>query len=177
MMSRNNELIGNVQEKFMQAKQRFLPDKGNDKDLLDKCTKHLDAYLKKQNIMRFVKENFVVDGTYDLLGKFAEVLQFEEKLGKFFSENLGDSFLVEEVHVSTYFDCFIYSLVNGCSSLTEFTRLSFRMCDAYLRSSLIEPPMKNTSKIFSLQSGNWNRLVGTRKHDLVLSSFLWETVP
>ena len=98
MMSRNNELIGNVQEKFLEAKQRFLPDKGNDQDLLDKVNKHLSAYLMKQNIMRFVKVNFVDNGAYNLEGKFAEVIQFEEKVSKFFSEYLGDSFLMEEVH-------------------------------------------------------------------------------
>lgn len=99
-MSRNNDLVGNVKEKFLDAKQRFIPERGNDQDLLDKCTKHLRAYDRKQNIMRFVKENLVVDGAYDLEGKFAQVLEFEEKLSAFFSENLGDPFLLEEVHVS-----------------------------------------------------------------------------
>ena len=109
-LSRGDALIGTVREQFAQAANRFKPDKGNDKDLLDKCDKHLEAYLKRQNIMRFMKLNFIVDGAYNLEGKFAQVLLFEEKISEFFSNFVGDSFLTEEVH---YVRCVCEDLFEG----------------------------------------------------------------
>ena len=99
-MSRNHAPIASIKEKFMEAMSRFSAGKGNDKDLLDKCKKHLEAVTQKHNIMHFAKETFLVGGRYNLEGCFAEVLQFEQKASKFFSEFLCDSFLAEEVHVS-----------------------------------------------------------------------------
>ena len=99
-MSRNFKPIGSVKDEFNEAKKRFLPDKGNDKDLFDKCEKHLSAVLQKHALMQFAKHNFVVEGEYDLEGQFAKVLQFEQNACKFFAEFLCDSFLFEEVHVS-----------------------------------------------------------------------------
>lgn len=99
-MSRDGKPIGSVKDKLIEAKKRFGPDKGNDKDLLDKCEKHLSAVLQKHNLKQFAKEKFLVKGSYNLEGRFAEVLLFEQKAGKFFSEFLCDSFLVEDVHVS-----------------------------------------------------------------------------
>ena len=89
-----------MKEKLTEAKKKFGPDKGNDKDLLDKCEKHLSALLQKHTLKQFAKDNFLVRGEYSLEGRFAEVLQFEQDTSKFFSEFLCDSFLFEEVHVS-----------------------------------------------------------------------------
>ena len=99
-MSRKHEPIGSVKDKLIEAKKKFPPDKGNDKDLFDKCEKHLSAVLQKHSLMQFAKEKFLVGGEYNLEGRFAEVLQFEQNASKFFAEFLCDSFLFEEVHVS-----------------------------------------------------------------------------
>ena len=101
-MSRNMEPVSSVKEKFLEAMNRFGPDKGNDKDLLDKCEKHLDAVMQMRNIMRFAKDEFLNDGEYNLEGRFAEVLEFEQRASRFFSLFLCDSFLVAEVHVSKF---------------------------------------------------------------------------
>ncbi len=101
-MSRNMEPFSNVKDKFMEAISRFAPEKGNDKPLLDKCRKHLDALTKMHSLMGFVKERFLFGGVYDLAGKFAEVLEFEQMASEFFSLFLCDSFLVWEIHVSKH---------------------------------------------------------------------------
>ena len=82
----------------MDAMSRFRPDKGDDKDLLDKCEKHLNAVTRMRNLMQSAKEKFPGAGRYNLKGRFAEVLDFEQEVSKFFSEYLCDSFLVAEVH-------------------------------------------------------------------------------
>ena len=99
-MSRNMKPFQNVKDKFVEAMSRFAPGKGNDRDLLDKCEKHLDALSKMNRLMEFVKENFLVGGHYDLQGKFPDVLEFEQLASEFFSLFLCDSFLVWEIHVS-----------------------------------------------------------------------------
>lgn len=77
---------------------RFRPDKGNDQELFDKCEKHLNAVIHMRNLMRSAKEKFPGAGRYNLKGRFAEVLDFEQEVSKFFSEYLCDSFLESEVH-------------------------------------------------------------------------------
>jgi hypothetical protein len=99
-MSRNMEPFSNVKNKFTEAMSRFAPDKGNDKELLDKCEKHLDALTQMHSILKFAKENFLRGGGYNLEGRFAEVLEFEQMASEFFSQFLCDSFLVAEIHVS-----------------------------------------------------------------------------
>ena len=99
-MSRNMAPFSNVKGKFMEAMSRFAPEKGNDKDLLDKCEKHLDALTKMHGLMKFAKESFLRGGAYNLEGRFAEVLEFEQMASEFFSQFLCDSFLVAEIHVS-----------------------------------------------------------------------------
>ena len=79
---------------------RFRPNQGNDKDLLDKAEKHLAAIVQKHSLFRFAKDHFLVRGEYNLEGRFTEVLQFEQRVSKFFARYLCDSFLAEEVHVS-----------------------------------------------------------------------------
>ena len=53
----------------------------------------------KREIKTYARDTFFVKskGCYDLVGLFAEVLIFEEKVSVFFSNYLGDSFLIEEV--------------------------------------------------------------------------------
>ncbi|KAL7532577.1 hypothetical protein ACHAXR_004716 [Thalassiosira sp. AJA248-18] len=97
-LSRNHAPIGDVKDKFIEAKKRFGPDKGNDKDLFDKCEKHLRALLQKHDIMNYSKQKFLCGGDYNLEGCFSEVLHFEQKASQFFSQFLCDSFLVEDVH-------------------------------------------------------------------------------
>ena len=97
-MSRNMEPLSFVKDKFVEALNRFGPDKGNDKELLDKCEKHLNAVTRIRNLMQSAKEKFPGAGRYNLKGRFAEVLDFEQEVSKFFSEYLCDSFLVAEVH-------------------------------------------------------------------------------
>ena len=119
-MSRNMEPFSNVKDKFLEAMSRFAPEKGNDKPLLDKCEKHLDALTKMHSLMGFVKERFLVGGVYDLAGKFAEVLEFEQMASEFFSLFLCDSFLVWEIHVSKHFSEYssiLYELVSHQESL------------------------------------------------------------
>ena len=84
----------------MEAMSRFAPEKGNDKDLLDKCEKHIDALTKMHSLMKFAKESFLRGGAYNLEGRFAEVLEFEQMASEFLSQFLCDSFLVTEIHVS-----------------------------------------------------------------------------
>lgn len=102
-MKRDNQSLSYVKEKFEEARKKFQPDKGNDKDLLDKCEKHCKAVAQVYNLKRFVQHNFMPDRCYNLEGRFTEVLDFEQQVSAFFSEFLGDSFLVEEIHVSNIF--------------------------------------------------------------------------
>ena len=52
----------------------------------------------KREIKSFVRDTFLVNGKgYNPEGLFAEVLAFEQKLSAFFSDFLGDPYLVEEV--------------------------------------------------------------------------------
>ena len=104
-MSRNHSPIASVKEKFTEAMNRFRPNKGDDKELLDKCEKHFNAILQKHSLMLYAKEKFLRNGEYNLEGRFTEVLRFEQKASKFFSSFLCDSFLVEEVHVSSLVLC------------------------------------------------------------------------
>lgn len=99
-MYRNNEPIENVEKKFAEARAKFQHDTGNDKDLLGQCNKHLDAFLQKRKLIKFVKNNFMnmKTGEPDLHGKFDMILKFETEASKFISFCRDDSFLVEEIH-------------------------------------------------------------------------------
>jgi hypothetical protein len=100
-MTRNKEPFSTVKDKLLEAMSRFAPDKGNDKDLLDKCEKHLNALTDMNRLLKFAKENFLRGGKYDLQDRFVEVLEFECMASDFFSRFLCDSFLAAEVQVST----------------------------------------------------------------------------
>lgn len=89
--------LGAIFDKLNDAKKKFGPDKGNDKDLFDKCEKHINAISLRHSIMNFSKRHFLRNGEYNLTGRFVEVLQFEQKCNSFFSQFLCDSFLVDEV--------------------------------------------------------------------------------
>jgi len=116
-MSRNMAPFSNVKGKFMEAMSRFAPEKGNDKDLLDKCEKHLDALTKMHSLMKFAKESFLRGGAYNLEGRFAEVLEFEQMASEFFSQFLCDSFLVTEIHAVRLL---IEEVVDGTPYETHF---------------------------------------------------------
>ena len=90
--------ISLVKDTLLEARSRFLPSKGNDRDLLMKCDKHLDCIMTRHSILYFAKTNFFSDGVgYNLAGKFNQVLKFEDMACKFFSKFLSDPFMVEEV--------------------------------------------------------------------------------
>jgi len=98
-MSRNNEATEKVKKKFEEAAERFKPDKGNDKDLLDQCNKHLRAFEMHRAIIGTLKSNFFNKdkGAFDLHGKLNDVLQFEKDLAEFVVFVANDSFLVDEI--------------------------------------------------------------------------------
>lgn len=98
-MSRNNESTKKVKKKFEEAAERFKPDKGNDKDLLDQCNKHLRAFEMHRAIIETLKSNFFNkdQGAFDLRGKLPDVLQFETDLAEFVQFAANDSFLVDEI--------------------------------------------------------------------------------
>ena len=97
-MLQNREPISAVKDKFLEAKKRFVPGKGNDRELLDKCSKHLDAIMSKWTIMQYAKNEFYEEkGGYCLENKFTEVVRFEEMVSTFFSKFVCDSFMIEEV--------------------------------------------------------------------------------
>lgn len=89
----------NVKEKFLEAADRFSADKGNDKELLDQCLKHMNAVLLKRALTETIEKKFFdrKKGNYVLEGRFAEVLRLEQDLSKFFSLCVGDSFLIDEI--------------------------------------------------------------------------------
>ena len=86
-----------MKDKFTAAMKRFSPNKGNDKELLDKCQKHFKAVREKRSLIMYAKENFLKKGEWNLEGLFDEVLQFEQKASHFISQFLYDSFLSEEI--------------------------------------------------------------------------------
>jgi len=96
-MSRNHESTAVIKKRFQDAAERFRPSKGNDKELLDKCEKHLDAVLTKRSLIAEIKEKFFFNSEYILDGRFEDIVNFERKASKFFIKFVGDSFLVEEV--------------------------------------------------------------------------------
>lgn len=89
-----------VKAKFEEARKRFLPDKGNDKHLLDQCAKHLEIVLMKRSLLRTVEGKFFnkKTGDYDLATKFQQILDFEQDLLQFFASGLDDPFLEEEMY-------------------------------------------------------------------------------
>jgi superfamily I DNA/RNA helicase len=88
-----------VKERFLAAADRFRPDKGDDKELLDQCLKHMDAVLLKRSLIETVKRKFFVplSGKYDLTGRFADILTLEQDCDRFFRLCIGDSFLGDEM--------------------------------------------------------------------------------
>ena len=98
-MNRNQVELGDVKEKFRHAKDRFSPDMGNDKELFDKCEKHLNAIEQTNKLKRIARDSFFVEKKhrYCLENRFSEVLAFERDLGQFFAAFLCDPFMAEEV--------------------------------------------------------------------------------
>lgn len=88
-----------VKEKFLGAIDRFRPDKGDDKDLLEQSQKHMEALLLKRSIIQAIKKKFFdpATGGYVLAHRFSDVLSLEQECGKFFEMCVGDSFLVDEI--------------------------------------------------------------------------------
>lgn len=84
-MSRNHEATDKVKEKFEEAAERFQPDKGNDKELLDQCNKHLSAFSKQRALTETMKAKFFdkVRGEWDLKGKLKDILDFETRVAEF----------------------------------------------------------------------------------------------
>ena len=117
-LSRDNMPIGEIEKRLTKAVESFRPKRGNDKDLLDKAEKHLAAIVEKHRLVQYAQEKFYVGGRFDLSGRFAEVLQFEQRVSKFFTRYLCDSFLAEEVHVS--------DICVACESIYQFL-ISFHL--------------------------------------------------
>lgn len=86
-----------VRDKFLEAVERFRPDKGNDKELLDQCQKHMESMLLKRSLIRTAKKFVGPAGTYALQGRFTDVLNFWQRCGEYFDMCVGDSFLAEEI--------------------------------------------------------------------------------
>ena len=97
-MSRSHASTDSVRKKFLDAAERFQPDKGNDRHLLDQCNKHLEAYTMKQSLKATVRKEFFCGDGYDVGGKFAAVVRFERSCADFFRLCANDSFLDDEVH-------------------------------------------------------------------------------
>ena len=98
-MSRNNEETAKVKEKFEEAAEHFQADKGNDKQLLDQCNKHLNCFEMHRGLIETMKKKFFNKdlGVFDLKGKFKDILEFEANAAKFVRECANDSFLVDEI--------------------------------------------------------------------------------
>lgn len=88
-----------VKTKFLAAADRFSVDKGNDKELLDQCLKHMEVVLLKRSLIEIVEKKFFdrSKGKYHLQDRFADILRLEQDLSKFFSLCIGDTFLVDEI--------------------------------------------------------------------------------
>jgi len=97
-MGQSSANTESVRKKFAEAAERFEPDMGNDRQLLEQCNKHLEVFLMKQSLKAYVKDHFFRDGAYRLCGKFAEVIKYEQDASAFFKACSNDSFLVDEVH-------------------------------------------------------------------------------
>lgn len=130
-LHRENKSISLVKDKLLDASSRFLPSKGNDRDLLAKCNKHLECIMTSYKISRFAKTNFHSDGVGDkLAGKFNQVLEFEDMACKFFSRFLCDPFMVEEVtqvrrlmediFVGTAYEVRFVDIINNIARLEDY---------------------------------------------------------
>lgn len=98
-LDRSGAPTSSVREKFEEAREHFAPNRGNDKVLLDQCAKHMDTVLAKRSLLASIRAKFFCAerGTYELDGRFSDLLQLEQELHKFFSMGLGDSFLLDEM--------------------------------------------------------------------------------
>jgi len=47
-----------IKEKWIEAANRFRPGKGNDKELLDQCLKHMEAVLLKRSLVKTIEKKF-----------------------------------------------------------------------------------------------------------------------
>jgi len=133
-MSRNHDSTSKVISKFEEAAERFQPDKGNDRELLEQCKKHLRAFRLQRALMESMKSTFFdkAAGDWDLRGKLKHVLDFENKVAEFVRLCANDSFLVDEIQETRVRieDCFYgtpyelhFSAV--CSKMREFENLSY----------------------------------------------------
>jgi hypothetical protein len=92
-----------VKKRFIDAEARFRHDKGNDRELLDQCHKHMEIVLLKHSLIETMKKMFFDPsrmtgrGEYSLEGRFADVLSFKQGCSEFFSMCICDSFLAEEI--------------------------------------------------------------------------------
>ena len=88
-----------IREKFEEARRRFLPSFGNDTELFRQATKHMNAITMKVNLANSLKMHFfnAADGTYNLTGRFSDIVKFEDQLFKFVDLVAWDSFLYGEL--------------------------------------------------------------------------------
>jgi hypothetical protein len=98
--SRGSESLSEIREKFEEAGKRFLPAYGDDKELYEQVSKHLEAVILKVELVDTMKTKFFdrQSGAYNLECQFAGVLKFEENLVKFFGLVVWDTFLMDEFH-------------------------------------------------------------------------------
>ena len=89
-----------IQAKFEEARKRFLPTFGDDKDLYDQATKHMEAAVLKVQLLDTMKKEFFdpATGAYKLSSKVPQVLEFEKKLLQFVELVSWDTFLFEDLN-------------------------------------------------------------------------------
>ena len=97
--ARNSSSTNDIRSSFEEARRRFMPAFGDDKDLYDLTTKHMEAFLLKTRLMGYIKSKFF-DGknaTYQLEGRFGQFQEFEKDLVGFMDLAAWDTFLIQDV--------------------------------------------------------------------------------
>jgi len=90
--------LGEIKEKFQNATKRFLPGFGDDRDLHEQATKHMNAVILKVQLLDMIRNKFFDSavGTYNLSFRMADILDFEALLLKFADLVAWDTFLLDE---------------------------------------------------------------------------------
>mmetsp|Transcript_14130 Transcript_14130/g.25603 ORF Transcript_14130/g.25603 Transcript_14130/m.25603 type:complete len:167 (+) Transcript_14130:239-739(+) len=112
-----------IKTKFLEAADRLSVDKGNDKEQLDQCLKHMEVVLLKRSLRDNVEIKFFdrSKGKSNLRNRFADILLLEKVLIKFFSLCIGDIFFVNEIpSISSWFRIFLMGLLTKCISRRLF---------------------------------------------------------
>jgi hypothetical protein len=111
-----------IKTKFLEAADRLSVHKGNDKELLDQCLKHMEVVLLKRSLRDNVEMKFFdrSKGKYNLGKSICGYSPPRKRPDQPFSLCIGDTFSVDEIPSISWFRTFLMGLLTKCISRRLF---------------------------------------------------------